>query len=322
MPRLLILLSAVCFGTTGTAQALGAAGSSPITVGAARILIGALGLQCASRWGRRRAPITGRAPIAWPSTATAWLAAVGVAGYQVTFFLAVRITGVAAGTVVALGSAPVVTGALAWACRQGRPGARWATATGLAAAGLGVLALGGDRAGGNRVSATGLLLAVGAAGCYATYTLSVKRWLDQGCRPAEVMATIFTGGAVLLSPALILLPARWLATPRGALAALWLGVVPTAIAYALFARGLGRVSAAEASTLTLAEPLTAAALGVLLLGETPSAAVGAGAALLLAGLVVLARPAPAPPAPGAPGAPGAPPSAATLEAVTGTQAAP
>ena len=103
------------------------------------------------------------------------------------------------------------------------------------------------------------------------------------------MATIFTGGAVLLGPALVLLPIGWLASPRGALAALWLGVVPTAVAYVLFARGLEGVSAATASTLTLAEPLTAAALGILLLGEAPATATAVGAALLLTGLVVLAR---------------------------------
>src|ERR671922_185054 len=39
MPRIFVLLSAVCFGTTGTAQALGP-DAAPITVGAVRIAIG------------------------------------------------------------------------------------------------------------------------------------------------------------------------------------------------------------------------------------------------------------------------------------------
>src|SRR4051794_41987140 len=38
--RTQVLLAALCFGTTGTAQALGPAGLSPAGVGAARILIG------------------------------------------------------------------------------------------------------------------------------------------------------------------------------------------------------------------------------------------------------------------------------------------
>jgi len=310
MPRLLILLAAVCFATTGTAQALGAAGASPVTVGEARIVVGALGLQLAAALTAGR----GRRRPAWPATPGLWLAAAGVAGYQVAFFLAVRTTGVAVGTVVALGSAPVVTGVLGLLTRQGRPGPRWVAATALAAAGLAVLTLagrgtgGGTEAGGAGVRPVGLLLALGAAVGYATYTLAVKRALTAGARPEAVMAACFTGGALLLSPVFLLLPVGWLATPRGALTALWLGVVPTALAYVLFARGLRGVSAAEASTLTLAEPLTAAGLGVVLLGERIAPVALGGAALLLAGLAALAVPwsrtRPTQTPPGAP--PGAP----------------
>jgi DME family drug/metabolite transporter len=68
--------------------------------------------------------------------------------------------------------------------------------------------------------------------------------------------------------------------------------VPTAVAYILFARGLERIGASETATLTLAEPVTAALLGVVVLGERPGAAAAAGAALVLAGLGLLAlRPA-------------------------------
>ena len=43
--------------------------------------------------------------------------------------------------------------------------------------------------------------------------------------------------------------------------------MPTALAYVLFARGLGRLSAATVTTLVLAEPLVATLLGVAVLGE-------------------------------------------------------
>jgi DME family drug/metabolite transporter len=56
----------------------------------------------------------------------------------------------------------------------------------------------------------------------------------------------------------------------------------------LFARGLERTGASETATLTLAEPLTAAALGVIALGERPGLAAAAGAALVMGGLAVLA----------------------------------
>jgi DME family drug/metabolite transporter len=221
----------------------------------------------------------------WPRGRAAWLAAAAVAAYQATFFLAVRTTGVAVGTVVALGSAPVLTGALGGLAGQGRPGRRWAAATALAAVGLAVLVLSGG--GTAQVSTGGIALAVGAGAAYAAYTLAVKRSLTSGEGAESTMATVFTGGAVLLAPLLALAPTGWIATPRGASAVLWLGLVPTALAYVLFARGLRGVTAAEASTLTLAEPLTATALGVLLLGEQPGRTAMLGAALLLGGLAVL-----------------------------------
>jgi DME family drug/metabolite transporter len=87
-------------------------------------------------------------------------------------------------------------------------------------------------------------------------------------------------------------PADGLTAPGGLALVLYLGAVPTALAYVLFARGLERTGASETATLTLAEPLTAAALGVIALGERPGLAAAAGAALVLSGLAVLAlRPA-------------------------------
>ena len=52
---------------------------------------------------------------------------------------------------------------------------------------------------------------------------------------------------------------------------LYLGAIPTALAYVLFSRGLRSLTSGETATLVLAEPLTAAALGVVALGEQPSA---------------------------------------------------
>jgi DME family drug/metabolite transporter len=69
------------------------------------------------------------------------LGALAVAGYPVTFYPAVARTGVAMATVIALGSAPVFAGLLAWATGQGRPGRRWATAAAAAVLGCAALVL-------------------------------------------------------------------------------------------------------------------------------------------------------------------------------------
>jgi len=106
------------------------------------------------------------------------------------------------------------------------------------------------------------------------------------------MARLFGLGAVLLVPVLVLGDVSWVAGAGGAAMALWLGAVPTALAYLLFASGLRRLPANEVATLTLAEPVTATVLGAVVLGERPGAAALAGIVMILAGLAVLAgRPA-------------------------------
>src|SRR4051812_44420983 len=116
--RAQVLLAALCFATTGTAQALGPAATTPVGVGAARILVGgALLVGVAS--ARRRAT-----NIRW-SAAPVAAAVAGVAVYQLAFFAAVADTGVAVGTIVALGSAPTLAGLFEWIVDRRRPPRRW-----------------------------------------------------------------------------------------------------------------------------------------------------------------------------------------------------
>lgn len=277
--RILVLLSAVCFGTTGTAQALGP-DASPAAVGATRVVVGGLLLALVAR---RLAP---RAVAPWSAPAVL-AGAAAAAGYQLTFFAAVHETGVAVGTVVALGSSPVFAGLLGRLVGREPLTARWSVATALAVAGVVVLVAAGSAA---HVRPGGVLLALGAGLCYAGYTVAAKRLLVAGHAPEAVMARIFGIGALGLLPVLVLGHAGDLASTGGVALAVYLGAVPTALAYILFARGLRRLPAGEVVTLTLAEPLTAAALSALLLGERPGMLALAGVALVLGGLVALAAP--------------------------------
>jgi DME family drug/metabolite transporter len=278
---MLVLLAAVCFGTTGTAQALGPDGLEPAAVGAARILVGGALLVVVALLTHGARSLRRMPP--GPSL----VAAAAVALYQISFFAAVRDTGVAVGTIVAIGSAPTLAGAFEWWLEGRVPTRAWALATALACAGVVMLAGGGA---GASVSPAGVGLAIVAGASYATYTLAAKRMLGAGHAPETVMAAAFGLGAVLLLPVLLGTGAGWMLHPDGLGLAVFLGIVPTAVAYLLFARGLSRLTAAETSTLTLAEPLTAALLGVAVLGEQLSVPAACGAALVLAGLLALAAP--------------------------------
>jgi drug/metabolite transporter, DME family len=278
--EVLVLLSAVLFGTTGTAQALGPDGASSLSVGAGRIAIGGAALVALVL-------VTGalRDGIYWaPGPVLA--GALGVAAYQLCFFTAVDTTGVAVGTIIAIGSGPAFTGLLGLGMRRQRPNRRWAFATALTVVGAALLML--AVSGGGDVDPTRVALGLGAGASYALYAVTSKAMLEAGHRPEGVMAVAFGLGGGLLAPILAFGDTAWLAAPEGAALALYLGLIPTALAYVLFAKGLEKLPAPSVASLTLAEPLTAGTLGVIVLGERPGAVAGLGALLVLSGLLVLA----------------------------------
>ena len=215
-----------------------------------------------------------------------FLAALFIAGYQLFFFTAVVKTGVAIGTIVGIGSAPIAGGLLGFLFRGEELGRRWFLATGLAISGCALLSLTGDAA--VTVDSVGMLLAVGAGACYAAFTLVLKALLPDN--PAvSVIAVIFCLGALLLTPLLLTADSEWLLQPRAMFVVLHLGVAATAFPYLLFAWGLRTTPVSTATTLSLAEPVTAAALGFALLGEKVNLQTGIGIVLVFAGLVVLIR---------------------------------
>jgi DME family drug/metabolite transporter len=210
-----------------------------------------------------------------------WVAGVAQASFNVTFFSAVTTTGVAVGTLVAIGCTPILTGL---AARQ--MSRAWLTATGLALVGLAALLSEGLAAG---VSVAGVAFALGASASYATFIMasSAKGTADMDMQPK--LAAIFVVAAGCLSPALVLSSLGWVTTGSGAAMLAYLTVAATVLAYSLFNRGLSTVSPGNAATLALVEPLIAALLGVAVVGERLSVVSWVGAAILLGALLVMVR---------------------------------
>jgi DME family drug/metabolite transporter len=287
-PRLLVVMAAVLWGTTGTARALGPDDASPTAVGAVRLVVGGACLVAAfrapgllpGRPGRDRRAGTG-APGA---TVPLAVAALAMALYQPLFFGGVSRTGVAVGTVVGIGSSPVFAGVLGMLVRGERPGGRWLAATALALGGTALLVGTGD---GDDVDRTGIALALGAGLAYAVYVLAAKLVLDRGGAPDTLTVWVFGWAGLLLVPVAVVAGIGPLVTPGGLLMVVHLGVVTVAVAYVLFGRGLGGVGVGAAGTLTLAEPATAALLGVVVVHERLGSTTAVGIGLIAAGLVVL-----------------------------------
>ncbi|WP_173917714.1 EamA family transporter [Halobacillus sp. Marseille-Q1614] len=193
------------------------------------------------------------------------------------------LTGVAIGTVIAIGSAPVLSGIIEWLFLKKSPAKVWWYSTVLSIVGCFMIFI-------NKESVTvdpyGIAMALVAGLSFASYTL-VSGKLAKRHSSISIVAVVFTLSAIFLSPLLFIYDMSWINEGKGFAISLHLGLIATGFAYFLFAKGLINVPSSTAVTLSLAEPLTAALLGVFLLGEHLSLTSWLGICFLLLGIGVL-----------------------------------
>jgi len=287
-----VLAAAVLFGTAGTAQALGPDAATPLGVGVWRIGVGTVVLWLAiAIAGPPRAEIATAVAAHWRLML---VGGVGVAVYTPAFLLAVDRTGVAIGTIVAVGVGPFCAGAMEWAWRSVRPSRAWFLGTLVTVAG-GVLLVASKSSDTpaadavDRVDGMGLVLALAAGAGYALYSVTAKSTMTSGVTPTLALAAPFTVGVIVVAVLAVREPFGWVVTGDGALMALHLGIAATGLAYLLFGYGLHRLTSATTVTLVLAEPLTATLLATLVLDETISPFGWLGVAAVLLGLLVVGR---------------------------------
>ena len=278
----LALTAAALWGTTGTAQHMAPAHTSPYWVGALR-----LGVACVFfAWVIACLKRAGRAGFALPTRCWAWTLAAGIciAVYNLTFFAGVKASGVALGTVLAIGSGPVWANLLQSFITRQAPLPAWWVGTLLAVAGAALLLAG--HSADQQFNLIGLSLCLAAGLAYASYTLISQKLISQA-PPATVTLWTFSAAAVIAIPVAATISGPFDSTPAGWGVVLYLGLVSTGLAYLLFSHALRHLSAATGVTLALAEPLTAFALAVIFLGERPGLTAWAGLGLVLLGLALV-----------------------------------
>lgn len=280
---LFICLAAISWGTTGTTMMLltQVTPVHPLVVGFWRLAIAApvLLLLAYRNSEVRRLP-----------SRHEWLGYLKLGAcmalYQVSYFWAVSLSGVAIAALVAICSSPLFIVLLA-AWRLGeRLTAKIYLSLGLGVLGT-VLLVANPEAIANYQSnfLIGVVLALGSGFSYALYVVLAKAQLSQD-HPAALAAFSFTAAALLLTPVLVLQP------PLGEYLKvlpyfLYLGIVPTGIAYAFYMAGLHHTSAATAGIAVLLEPLTATLLGVWVFKEPMGVTGIIGAGLLLGAIALL-----------------------------------
>ncbi|MEV4366153.1 EamA family transporter [Nonomuraea sp. NPDC049637] len=270
-----VSVAATAWGTGGAAGALlfESGHLGPVGVSLWRYLLGAAFLLALTRRAARPRRLTWHVlPIG-----------AGMAVYQTAYFAAIAGSGVAVATVVTMGATPIIT-ALGGRLLLREPLGPVARAA-LAAAPVGLVLLTWESVVQAR-SLSGIGYALLSAAGYAGVTLFSRHH-----RAADPQATAVGGfvvGAACLAP--FALPAGVL--PELSLSSvallLYLGAVPTALAYGLFFRALTALPATTVSIISLGEAAGAALIGVLLFGERLTPLAWCGCALLLAAVAVLA----------------------------------
>ncbi|WP_410647069.1 DMT family transporter [Amycolatopsis sp. cmx-4-54] len=274
-----LVLAGVLWGTGGLAGSLLAsrAGLHPLSVAAYRLLIGGV-IATGYLWltgGLRGFPRT-------PEVRRRLLTVGGLfALFQTSYFAAVSLSSVSVATMTTIGSAPVLL-AVATAVKTRRLPGAW-TAVSVAGSLIGLALL--QWTPGQEVDVAGVLFALLAAAGFAALTL-VTATRVEGLDPLPTTAFGCLIGGAALAPA-----ALWfgMAVPFQAdvlALVVYFGVVPTALAYAAYFRGLESAHPVLAALSALLEPLTAALLSMLLLGERLGTVGWCGAVVLIAALTV------------------------------------
>jgi drug/metabolite transporter (DMT)-like permease len=197
---------------------------------------------------------------------------------------------VSAGTILA--ALPALVAVLSWLLLGERVERSTWAAVGCAAAGIAVLALrGGEPAARTESHGWGNLLVFAAVLCEASYAVIGKK-LTGRLGPRRITAIINLWGLALMTPLGVYAALRFdFATVS---APLWLGLVFYALAASIWSvwlwmTGLKAVPAARSGVFTIMLPLSAAAVGVLALGERFDAGQAAALALAVAAVVLATR---------------------------------
>ena len=279
---LALVLASVLWGTTGTAASFLPDSVSPIAIGASTMGVGGLLLFLFSI-RQSTAVLRDRASLRWMI-----VGAIGVFVYPLAFYSGMDQAGVAIGNVVALGSGPIFSALFEWLWERHRLSLRWALCAGVAIVGVVLLSTGHiEQESSGKSVLLGVAFGLLAGIAYALFMYASARTLSRGHSSRGVMGGMFGLGAVLLLPVLLATGAPLLESGASIAIAAYLAIGPMFAAYLLVGYGLRGIRSSVATTVALIEPVVAATLAILIVGERLTGSGWIGLALILVGVTLL-----------------------------------
>lgn len=284
-----VVIAALLWGTTGTAARL-APQLSPITIACVAMGVGGLLqallalpaiIKSSSQLNQQRSLLIS--------------GACAVAIYPLAFYSSMHLAGVAVGTVISIGSAPLFSAVIENRFEKSVLTKQWLCGALAGVAGISLLAQ-LDAAPSANSHHSPLALPVGVALgllaglTYALYSWTARRMMVKGVISRAAMGATFGLGGLLLIPLLTVTGAPLLASWRNALVGSYMAVFPMCVGYLCYGAGLARIKASVATAITLLEPVVAALLAVLILDESLSPTGWMGIGLIIASLVITTLP--------------------------------
>lgn len=278
---LLVILAAILWGTAGVSSRLvtDLYPLSPLAIGAWRLLWASPALLLISHFSGANSEKVSRRHFG-----LFLIYGVTVAVYQLSYFSAVKLTMVSTATLIAICTSPLFVAMLSRIFLYEIPGTRVIMALILSITGtVMIMNIGSAQFSITSNSCWGYCLALCAGFSYATYAVTGKALLTH-YSPLRIISITFTMGALFMLP-FISFPAGM--PLKAWLLLLYLGLVPTALAYIIYTTGLKSTSANQAAIAALLEPLTSTFLSLTLIGERFTLLQSLGAVLLLAALAIM-----------------------------------
>jgi DME family drug/metabolite transporter len=272
-----LVLAGVLWGTGGLAGDMlqVAGGLSPVSVAAYRLLGGGV---VSLLFLRRPEGFLWTPGVLWRVGVSGVLLAQFQAAYQV----AVSWISVSLATLITIGCVPVFVAVVGAVAERRLPGGRTLLAVGGAVVGLGLLSGGATEVGGWRLVG-GVAMSLFAGAGFSVLTLVAARSVS-GQHVITSGGLLF--GGVLLLPVGAFYGMGFSSSLFSVVLVVYLGVVPTAVAYGVYFLGLRGAGPTAAALATMLEPLTATLLATAFYGESLSLGGVLGLVLIVGALGV------------------------------------
>lgn len=194
-----------------------------------------------------------------------------------------RLSDVTIGTVVSIGSAPILSALIEYISRDFCLTKQWVIGAALGILGIILLAFSKDNSTATQYEHTtiGILLGLIARFTYALYSWSARQLMLKGISTKSAMGATFGCGGILLIPVMLLTGAALFDSLTNIVVCIYMALIPMFMGYLCYGYGLSKISASSAITISLLEPVIAAILAMLIIGEQISLVRWLGIILIL-----------------------------------------